>query len=105
MEIGSMKQRITVYGNKTVVDSIGNHTTRQEELFSCWASVSVRNSSESTDTGVTREVQNIEFLIRQRELSATANCVSFRGNQYNIIGIFPNYKSMEFMKIVCEVRK
>lgn len=105
MEIGTMKQRIAVYANKTVTDSIGNHTTQQEKLFSCWASVYVRSSAESTETGVTREVQNIEFIIRQREISTTANCIEFRGNRYNIIGIFPNYKSMDYMKIVCEMRR
>jgi len=105
MEIGTMKQRIAVYANKTVTDSIGNHTTQQEKLFSCWASVYVKNSSESTPYAEIREMQTIEFKIRQRELSTTANCIEFRGNRYNIIGIFPNYKSMDYMKIVCEVRK
>jgi len=42
MEIGKLNQRITVLENRTVVDEIGNHTTKWEEAFSCWANVTVK---------------------------------------------------------------
>lgn len=65
MEIGKLNQRITVLEHSTKIDSIGNHKAQWEELFSCWAAVAVKSSSETTDAGVTKEVSSLEFTIRQ----------------------------------------
>lgn len=46
MEIGKLNQRITILENRTVVDEIGNHTSKWDEVFSCWAKVSVKSSAE-----------------------------------------------------------
>lgn len=113
MEIGKMNQRITVLEHHTRVDNIGNHITQWEEIFSLWAYVSMRNSvnssTEQTDAGVTKEVQILEFTIRQTpdtvNLSTTAHRIRFKGMLYNITGIAPNFVSQDYMKLICEVRK
>lgn len=46
MEIGTLNQRIAFLEHSTKVDGIGNHTARWEEVFSCWAAVSVKTSTE-----------------------------------------------------------
>lgn len=48
MEIGTLNQRIAFLEHSTKIDGIGNHTARWEEVFSCWAAVSVKTSTETT---------------------------------------------------------
>lgn len=113
MEIGRLNQRIIILENRTMVDEIGNHIAKWDEAFSCWAEVSIPNtttaSSESTEAGVTKETQTLQFLIRQNShtinLSITLHRILFRGIEYNITGIKPSFSSKDYMKITAIVRK
>ena len=62
MEIGKLNQRITILEHRTVTDEIGNHITKWEENFSLWASVTSKSVTETTDAGVTKEVQLSVFF-------------------------------------------
>lgn len=62
MEIGTLNQRITLLEQRVKVDAIGNHCNQWEEAFSCWARVTLKSSVENADTGVTKEVQTLDFL-------------------------------------------
>ena len=109
MEIGTLNQRITILEHRTVVDEIGNHITKWEETFSLWAKVIVKTASETTDTGVTKEVQKLEFLVRQSPASLNINSTNFRilfrNSVYNVTGITPLYDHNNYMKIEGEIRK
>lgn len=109
MEIGKLNQRITILEQSTRVDNIGNHKAQWDEFFSCWASVSVKNSAENSDNGTTKEVQTLQFMIRQNSMtmgiSTTANRISFRGVIYDIIGISPNFEYRDYLKITATARK
>lgn len=109
MEIGKLNQRITILEQSTRVDNIGNHKAQWDETFSCWASVSVKNSVENSDNGTTKEVQTLQFMIRQNTMtmgiSATANRISFRGVIYDITGISPNFEYRDYLKITAIARK
>ena len=109
MEIGTLNQRITILEHRTVVDEIGNHITKWEETFSLWAKVIVKTASETTDTGVTKEVQKLEFLVRQSPASLNINSTNFRilfrNNIYNITGLIPLYDHNNYLKIEGETRK
>ena len=109
MEIGKLNQRITILEHNTKVDNIGNHKSRWEEVFSCWAAVSVKNSVENSDNGTTKEIQTLQFIVRQNALtmhiSTTANRISFRGVLYDIVSISPNYDYRDYMKITATARK
>lgn len=109
MEIGKLNQRITILEQSTRVDNIGNHKAQWDELFSCWASVSVKSSAENSDNGTTKEVQTLQFMIRQNSMtmgiSTTANRISFRGVIYDIIGISPNFEYRDYLKITAKARK
>ena len=89
MEIGKLNQRITILEYSTKIDNIGNHKAQWDESFSCWAAVSVKNSAENSDNGTTKEVQTLQFMIRQNTMtmgiSATANRISFRGEVFENI--------------------
>lgn len=109
MEIGKLNQRITILEHSTKIDNIGNHKAQWDELFSCWAAVSVKSSAENSDNGTTKEVQTLQFMIRQNAMtmgiSATANRISFRGVIYNITGISPNFEYRDYLKITATARK
>lgn len=109
MEIGKLNQRITILESSTRVDNIGNHKAQWDELFSCWAAVSVKNSVENSDNGTTKEVQTLQFMIRQNAMtmgiSVTANRISFRGVIYDIAGISPNFEYNDYLKITAVARK
>lgn len=109
MEIGKLNQRITILEQSARVDNIGNHKAQWDELFSCWASVSVKNSVENSDNGTTKEVQTLQFMIRQNNMtigiSTTANRISFRCVIYDIIGISPNFEYRDYLKITARARK
>lgn len=45
MDFDKLNQRIAILEHRTVVDEIGNHTSKWDEVFSCWAKVSVKSSA------------------------------------------------------------
>ena len=103
MEIGTLNQRITILEHRTVIDEISNHITKWEETFSLWAKVTVKTASE------TKEVQKLEFLVRQSPASLNINSTNFRilfrNSIYNVTGIIPLYDYNNYMKIEGEIRK
>lgn len=108
MEIGTLNQRITILEHRTVIDEIGNHITKWEEIFSLWAKVTVKTASETTNAGVTKEVQKLEFLVRQSPASLNINStfrILFRNNIYNVTGITSLYDHNNYLKIEGEIRK
>ena len=102
MEIGNLNQRITILEHRTVVDEIGNHITK-------WAKVTVKTATETSDAGVVKEVQKLEFLVRQSPASLNINSTNFRilfrNNIYNITGLIPLYDHNNYLKIESEIRK
>ena len=109
MEIGTLNQRIAIMEHRTKTDSIGNHKAQWEEVFSCWANVTPKSSTETTEAGVTKEIYSIEFIVRQTadtmRINPTTHRLQFRGLSYNIDSILPNYKSMDYMKITAGTRR
>lgn len=109
MEIGKLNQRITILEPTTRIDSKGNHKAQWDEIFSCWACVSVKTSTENSDNGTTKEVQTMQFIVRQNsdtlKISTNANCISFQGVIYNITGVFPDFVSRDYIKITAVARK
>lgn len=110
MEIGKLNQRIAVLENRVKKDAIGNHKAQWEEVFSLWASVTISNgATEETNTGVTREIQKIEVIIRQtpqtKRMASTVYRIRFDGIDYDIKGIVPNYSKQDYMKLICESRR
>ena len=109
MEIGNLNQRIAILENTVKIDEIGNHKARWEEIFSCWAAVVVKGSSENSETGVTKEVQTLEFTVRQSSqtvnISTSANRLLFRDCIYDIKSVTPNYRYRDYIKIMAETRR
>ena len=104
-----LNQRITILEHRTVVDEIGNHITKWDEVYSCWANVTVKSSAENTNTGITKEVQSVSFVVRQSlfmlSLNATTHRILFRGLEYNIRSVQRDYLQNSYITLICEVRK
>ena len=43
MDFDKLNQRIAILEHRTVVDEIGNHITKWDEVYSCWANVTVKS--------------------------------------------------------------
>ena len=109
MEIGNLNQRISILENTVKIDEIGNHKAQWEEVFSCWAAVAVKSSAENSDSGVTKEVQTLEFTVRQNPLtgciSTSTNRIHFRNTVYDIKAVIPSFRYRDYIKIIAEARK
>ena len=109
MDFDKLNQRITILEHRTVVDEIGNHVTKWDEVYSCWANVTVKSSAENTNTGITKEVQSVSFVVRQSlfmlSLNATTHRILFRGLEYNIRSVQRDYLQNSYITLICEVRK
>lgn len=108
MEIGTLNQRITLLEQRVKVDAIGNHCNRWEEAFSCWARVTLKSSVENADTGVTKEVQTLDFYIRQQRQwmpSTSANRILFQGVVYDITSVTPDFIRKDYLKLTATARK
>jgi head-tail adaptor len=112
-EIGRLNQRIEILGNVTDVDRIGNHKPTWKTLFSVWANVAMKNtvtsSTEESNTGVTKEIQQTIFKVRQssktKNLTTTTHRIRFLGDEYDIKGMNPDYTKKDYLRITCELRK
>ena len=82
MEIGTLNQRIAFLEHSTKIDG---------------------------EAGVTQEVVSLEFTVRQtpdtKRINTTTHKLRFRGLVYDINGVLPNYKSLDYMKITAGTRK
>ena len=109
MEFGKLNQRISLLENYTVIDEIGNHISKWDEVYSCWANVTVKSSTETVNTGVTREVQSISFMVRNcmffQNLRSTTHKILFRGNIFDIQSVKPDYLKNDYVTITCDWRK
>lgn len=109
MEIGRLNKRIAFLEQRTKVDEIGNHTSKWDEYFSCWAEVTVKTSSENSDTGVSKEVQTTEFKVRMNQytvsVSPTTHRIVFMENEYDIVSAVPSYVHNDFIVITAVMRK
>ena len=72
-------------------------------------SVTVKSSAETTNTGVTKEIQSLSFGVRQcaflRCVNPTTHKILFHGSVYDIKSITPDYLKNDYLTIVCEARK
>lgn len=79
-----------------------------EEAFSCWARVTLKSSVENADTGVTKEVQTLDFYIRQQRQwmpSTSANRILFQGVVYDITSVTPDFIRKDYLKLTATARK
>lgn len=93
MRISSMRVRITIQRNETVVDQYGNHKSAWTDYYTCWATAisSGLSSSEEVEAGHTVEEDRLDVTIRYSSEIAAVDSKHYRilvGERiYNIVSI------------------
>jgi SPP1 family predicted phage head-tail adaptor len=93
MNIAGLRVRITIRQNSTKTDEVGNHVSKWQDIFSCWASVSSSGKADEEDeaAGATRERSRVDFTVRWSSETAAIRPKEHRivlgGRVYNIIGV------------------
>lgn len=109
MEFAKLNQRIIIQENSTKTDNFGNHTSQWEKILTLWAMVVSQHSIETENAGITKEVKNIKFKVRQCSQLLTLNSTNcrlmFSGQTCNIKSILPDYEHSGYMIISCEIRE
>ena len=89
MEIGTLRQRITLQEHRTVVDEVGNHNSSWADFFSCFAYVNLASGKEYGVIPVTGEEQTLVFILRWcrklKELNSREYRIMFEEEVYNIL--------------------
>ena len=108
MDIGAMNETITIQKNVPTVDSIGNHKEVWTDYYTCHATVSVEESSvssEAAEAGQRVEKGKIAFTVRWcsavSAVTSTKYRVVFRDELYNITGIDHMNFGKKSLKIMC----
>ncbi|MCD7958020.1 MAG: phage head closure protein [Ruminococcus sp.] len=78
MEFSKLNQRIIFLENRTVVDEIGNHTSKWEEAFCVWVYVTVSKSDEVDHIGITQKTQMLNFWVRENSYTRSITSTKYR---------------------------
>ena len=91
MNISAMRIRITFQKNEVVEDTIGNHTNKWIDYFSCYATAVEKESGEGEVAGQTVVEQRMDFTVRYcSELSVVVPDkyrIVYKDRIYNILSI------------------
>ena len=91
MDIALLNRKITVQKNTVVADDIGNHISKWDDLYSCYATISGESPNESTSAGTVVDNTKADFTVRWceavSEVTPDGYRVVYNGGIYNILGI------------------
>ena len=77
MDIALLNQKITIQKNTVVVDDIGNHISKWDDFYSCYATISGESPNESTSAGMVVDNTKADFTVRcwRLLLTNTESCI------------------------------
>ena len=106
MDIALLNRKVTVQKNTVVVDDIGNHISKWDDFYSCYASISGESPNESTSAGMVVDNTKADFTVRWckavSEITADGFRIVYDGELYNILGIdHMNFKKKS-VKFKCQ---
>ena len=106
MDIALLNRKVTVQKNTVVVDDIGNHISKWDDFYSCYASISGESPNESTSAGTVVDNTKADFTVRWceavSEVTPDGYRVVYNDEIYNILGIdHQNYKKKS-IKLKCQ---
>lgn len=88
MEIGAMNRRITIQKHEVLVDSIGNHTSKWSDFYSCFSYVNLASGREYGSAPDTVSEDTLVFTIRWCRKISDMNSKEYRiaygGQNYDI---------------------
>ena len=91
MEVGAMRQRITIQKATVTADEIGNRKNTWADYHSCFAYVNLSSGKEYEAAGQTLRGDTLVFTIRWCEKLEWLDCSHFRiifaGRVYNLVTV------------------
>ena len=106
MDIALLNRKITVQKNTVVADEIGNHISKWDDLYSCYATISGESPNESTSVGTVVDNTKADFSVRWckavSEVTPDGYRVVYNGEIYNILGIDHQNFKKKSVKLKCQ---
>ena len=101
MDIAALNLRITFQKQMIEKDEYGNHTTKQADYITCWATAS-GSGTETDAAGTTNPKETIDFTTRWCKALSE---VTSDGKLYNILYMNPMGYKHNSLKFHCELVK
>ena len=106
MDIALLNRKVTVQKNTVVVDDIGNHVSKWDDFYSCYATISGESPNESTSVGTVVDNTKADFSVRcckaVSEVTPDGYRVVYNGEIYNILGIDHQNFKKKSVKLKCQ---
>ena len=106
MDIALLNRKVTVQKNKVVVDDIGNHVSKWDDFYSCYATISGESPNESTSVGTVVDNTKADFTVRWceavSEITADGFRICYENEIYNILGIDHQNFKKKSVKLKCQ---
>ncbi|OLR55049.1 hypothetical protein BHK98_02580 [Hornefia porci] len=107
MDIGSMRRRLLIEKHETVIDKIGNHTSKWTDFHSCFCYANLSSGDEYGVSPETIEQGSVTFIIRWAKKLAGLNSkeyrIRFQGEAYNIVSVDDVQFRHEKLQIIAEI--
>ena len=106
MDIALLNRKVTVQKNTVVVDDIGNHVSKWDDFYSCYATISGESPNESTSVGTVVDNTKADFTVRWckavSEITPDDFRVFYADEIYNILGIDHQNFKKKSVKLKCQ---
>ena len=106
MDIVLLNRKVTVQKNTVVVDDIGNHVSKWDDFYSCYATISAESPNESTSAGTVVDNTKADFSVRWckavSEVTPDGYRVVYNDEIYNILGIDHQNFKKKSVKLKCQ---
>ena len=106
MDIALLNRKITVQKNTVVADEIGNHISKWDDFYSCYATISGESPNESTSAGTVVDNTKADFSVRWckavSEVTPDGYRVVYNDEIYNILGIDHQNFKKKSVKLKCQ---
>ena len=103
MEIGKLRNKITIKSVTKTIDDLGYTTEMQDNIESAWAEV-IPISSKEFYSNASENIKNItKFRIRYLKGITSDMKVEFQENKYNIKGIMNIDMRCKELILICEL--
>ena len=107
MNLGNMRERITIKGQTIAVSGTGAQTTTDTTIASVWASVKPVRGNESDDAGRLASIQTYLVTIHYRADIDTANFITWGAKELQVRAVTDRWEQnngtpTQFLTLECE---
>lgn len=106
MQAGELRNKIDVYGMRTYTDTLGSQGRKPGKIKSLWANIVPTSGQNREEKGNVSEIYvSHRVTVRRKSLSEIAPdyYLVYKGQKYEILYWYPNYKNNNYMEIFCRL--